>query len=215
MTNMLIKKIISICKESKTLISMLTESGKLMWIGNRYAAYPAYSIPVMDPEEILQMHDIPEDKSLSYCLQEESLPFSPEPPHGEPTENLLEAMPIRLEISGVSYQPFIQPMTNDVYYIDAAYFAPFADNTTEKQYFLRRNIVTGNPLIMVFAGLTPLAAISPGELNWEQVYQNCTLLMADAANKIALQPQQQKEDDMPQMTMEDATAESEAETTDE
>lgn len=161
---MLIKKIISICKESKTLISMITESGKLMWIGNGYAAYPAYSIPVMNPEEILQMHDIPEDKSLSYCLREESLPFSPEPPHGE--AYALEAMPIRIEILGVSYQPFILPMTNQAYYIDTAYFAPFADSTTEKRYFLKRSAVTGNPLVMVFAGLTPLAAISPAELNW-------------------------------------------------
>lgn len=209
---MLIKKIISICKESKTLISMLTESGKLMWIGNEYAAYPAYSVPVMDPEEILQMHDIPEDKSLSYCLREESLPFSPEPPHGE--AYALEAMPIRIEMLDVSYQPFILPMTNRIYYIDTAYFAPFADSTTEKRYFLKRSAVTGNPLIMVFAGLTPLAAISPAELNWEQVYQSCTLMMADASNKLALQRRPQDDDDSTQMTMEEST-ETGAETADE
>ena len=147
---MLIKKIISICKESKTLISMITKSGKLMWIGNEYAAYPAYSVPVMNPEEILQMHDIPEDKSLSYSLREESLPFSPEPAG---RAFMLEAMPVRIEVLGVSYQPFILPLTNRIYYIDTAYFAPFADCTTEKQYFLGHNIITGNPLIMVFAGL--------------------------------------------------------------
>lgn len=159
---MLIKKIISICKESKTLISMVTQSGQLMWIGNGYAAYPAYSVPVMNPEEILQMHDIPEDKSLSYSLREESLPFSPEPPSGE--AYVLEAMPVRIEVLGVSYQPFIMPLTNRVYYIDTAYFAPFADCITKKRYFFKHSTVTGNPLIMVFAGLTPLAAISPAEL---------------------------------------------------
>lgn len=208
---MLIKKIISICKESKTLISMITKSGKLMWIGNEYAAYPAYSVPVMNPEEILQMHDIPEDKSLSYSLREESLPFSPEP-SGE--AYVLEAMPVRIEVLGVSYQPFILPMTNRIYYIDTAYFAPFADSTTEKRYFLKRSAVTGNPLIMVFAGLTPLAAISPAELNWEQVYQSCTLMMADASNKLALQRRPQDDDDSTQMTMEEST-ETGAETADE
>lgn len=208
---MLIKKIISICKESKTLISMVTQSGKLMWIGNEYAAYPAYSVPVMNPEEILQMHDIPEDKSLSYSLREETLPFSPEPSE---EAYALEAMPIRIEMLDVSYQPFIMPLTNRVYYIDTAYFAPFADNTTEKQYFLKRNIVTGNPLIMVFAGLTPLAAISPAELNWEQVYQSCILLMADASNKLVSTPTTGEDDDSPQITMEES-AESGAETADE
>lgn len=208
---MLIKKIISICKESKTLISMITKSGKLMWIGNEYAAYPAYSVPVMNPEEILQMHDIPEDKSLSYSLREESLPFSPEPAG---RAFMLEAMPVRIEVLGVSYQPFILPLTNRIYYIDTAYFAPFADCTTEKQYFLRHNIITGNPLIMVFAGLTPLAAISPAELSWEQVYQSCTLLMADASNKLGEQNQRQEDDDSPQMTMEES-AEDGAETADE
>lgn len=72
---MLIKKIISICKESKTLISMVTQSGKLMWIGNEYAAYPAYSVPVMNPEEILQMHDIPEDKKSELFLAEGNASF--------------------------------------------------------------------------------------------------------------------------------------------
>lgn len=99
---------------------MLTQSGKLMWIGNEYAAYPAYSVPVMNPEEILQMHDIPEDKSLSYSLREEWLPFSPEPPSEEAYG--LEAMPVRIEVLGVSYQPFIMPRTNSVYYIDNRVF---------------------------------------------------------------------------------------------
>ena len=168
----------------------------------------------MNPEEILQMHDIPEDKSISYRLQEESLPFSPDMPHKESDANILEAMPVRIEVLGVNYQPFIMPLTNRVYYIDAAYFAPFADNREEKQYFLKRNIVTGNPLIMVFAGLTPLAAISPAELNWEQVYQSCTLIMVDASNRRDLQRKNQEDDDSTQMTMEES-AEAEAETADE
>ena len=209
---MLIKKIISLCKESKMLISMITQSGNLMWISNGCAAYPAYSIPVMNPEEILQMHDIPEDKSLSYYLEESSLTFSPDLPYGE--AYVLEGMPIQIEVLGVSYQPFILPMTNRIYYIDTAYFAPFADSTTEKRYFLNRSAVTGNPLIMVFAGLTPLAAISPAELNWEQVYQSCTLMMADASNKLALQRRPQDDDDSTQMTMEEST-ETGAETADE
>lgn len=196
---MLIKKIISICKESKTLISMVTQSGQLMWIGNGYAAYPAYSVPVMNPEEILQMHDIPEDKSLSYSLREESLPFSPEPPSGE--AYVLEAMPVRIEVLGVSYQPFIMPLTNRVYYIDTAYFAPFADCITEKRYFFKHSTVTGNPLIMVFAGLTPLAAISPAELNWEQVYTSCAILTADASNKLCTVKPQQEDDTLQQMSM--------------
>lgn len=181
------------------LISMVTQSGKLMWIGNGHAAYPAYSVPIMDPEEILQMHDIPEDKSLSYCLEEISLPFSPDPPHGEAYG--LEAMPVRIEVLGVSYQPFIMPLTNRVYYIDTAYFAPFADNTTEKRYYLKHNIVTGAPLIMVFAGLTPLAAISPAELNWEQVYKSCAILTADASNKLCTVNSQQEDDTLQQMSM--------------
>lgn len=127
------------------MISMVTQSGKLMWISNGYASYPAYSVPVMNPEEILQMHDIPEDKSISYRLQEESLPFSPDMPHKESYANILEAMPVRIEVLGVNYQPFIMPLTNRVYYIDAAYFAPFADNREEKQYFLKRNICTARP----------------------------------------------------------------------
>ena len=67
---------------------------------------------------------------------------------------------------------------------------------------------------MVFAGLTPLAAISPAELNWEQVYQSCTLIMVDASNRRDLQRKNQEDDDSTQMTMEEST-ETGAETADE
>lgn len=117
---------------------------------NEYAAYPAYSVPVMDPEEILQMHDIPEDKSLSYSLREESLPFSTEPAG---RAFMLEAMPVRIEVLGVSYQPFILPLTNRIYYIDTAYFAAVCRLHNRKAIFLGHNIITGNPLIMVLQGL--------------------------------------------------------------
>ena len=179
---MKIKRIISLCKARKEIIIMHTESGKMMWVSDGCAAYPMYSIPVMNPEDILQMHDIPEDESINYSMREKALVFNPDyPRHGEAMS--LDEIAIKIEMSGIKWRPFICRETNRVYYIDSAYLAPLEDNKQEKTYWLKYNLETGVPIVMVYAGMTVLAAIAPQTLNWEAAYMIYTLLMADAERK--------------------------------
>lgn len=64
------KKIVSLCKEEKTVVSSASDSGKLTWFGTNKALYPAYGLSVMTANEILRMNDVPEDKL--YILRETS-----------------------------------------------------------------------------------------------------------------------------------------------
>lgn len=177
---MKIKKIIALCKQLHVITTLLTESEKLMWIGDGCGIYPAYGVPIMDGVDLLRMNDIGEDKIDEFKVIEGYVNFHADTKLREHDKELI---PLAAQITVGRYrlQPFIvSGDTNGrLYYIDTVYTAPYSDNKDEKTYILKHDS-HGTPMVMVFAGLTPLATIAVVRPEYDQISRVCGAMFRDA-----------------------------------
>lgn len=190
---MRIKKIIALCKAMKVIVTKLTESETLMWIGDGCALYPAYGVQIMDGRDLLRMNDVGEDKIGEYQMLTGYVNFCADTKIREYDKELIP-LDAQITIAGIRLQPFVVAGDPDarMYYIDAAYTAPYGDNKDEKTYILKFDSMSV-PMVMVFAGFTPLAAIAVVKPEYEQLSRVCGAMYRDAQLQIYRTPKIEEE----------------------
>ncbi len=174
------KKIVSLCKEEKTIVSSASDSGELTWFGTQKALYPAYGLPVMDASEILRMNDVPEDKLEEYSMIDVSFDFDVDRLE-KGYDQVIEPLNMQIEIRGTKYKLLCEA-DKAVLFIESAYTAPYADVTEEKLYILRETSA-GRRYIVVLRGLTPLAVLIPQEVPVPDTLYMEALMIANTARR--------------------------------
>lgn len=71
---MIIKNIAKLCKERKRICLYEEPRGGCQWIGDGYACYPLFGMPVIDEGTVFAVLDIPEDRRDSYIVTYEAWP---------------------------------------------------------------------------------------------------------------------------------------------
>ncbi len=188
------KKIVSLCKEEKTIVSSASDSGELTWFGTRKALYPAYGLPVMDASEILRMNDVPEDKLEEYSMINISFDFDVDRLE-KGYDQVIEPLNMQIEIRGTKYKLFCEA-DKAVLFIESAYTAPYADVTEEKLYILRET-PAGLRYIVVLRGLTPLAVLIPQDIPAvDMLYMEASMISSTAWREIASKQENAKAEQM-------------------
>lgn len=176
------KKIVSLCKEEKTVVSSASDSGELTWFGTNKALYPAYGLSVMTASEILRMNDVPEDKLEEYSTLDLPFTFDVDRLQKE-TDQVIEPLNVQIEIRGTRYKLFCDA-EKAVLFVESAYTAPYADVTEEKMYILRKTSA-GLRYIVVFRGLTPLAVLIPQKVPIpDMLYMESSMIAKTARREI-------------------------------
>lgn len=167
---MKIKKIASVCKKTK-LIQMHLDNNDVQWIGNGYAMYPLFGLPIMSEENIFKIFDIVDKQAEKFAHAEGNLIEFCFDDNCE-NENILVENDITLIIADKvikSYQT-----TNGIAFIDTDYLGAFDDMAQVDIY--ERIGAKGNLYFAIKVGLLLYGIIIPYECIEEKFVDSIKLI---------------------------------------
>lgn len=152
------KEIQAICKKTKAIRLYENETNVLQWIGDGYAIYPLFKMPIFKEDTIFAAFDIPDEKKPDYLFKMEPLP---EELSFADTVEGEEHIEIKMRLSILVGKIVLEPLYLDreIMFIDTAYLKPIADYS-ELEYYKRISAM-GNRYIAVKSGLILVAVIIP------------------------------------------------------
>lgn len=103
---MKLQKIKSLC--IKSAVIRIYEADGCQWLSDGTGVYPVYNLPKMTDEQIYALFDIPKDKKGKVTISRAPLPTNAFNFNDtDPTELLLERMPISVNYLGKTLLPLI------------------------------------------------------------------------------------------------------------
>ncbi len=99
------KKIEKLIKNRKSIF--IYTDGQNQWLGDGCSAYLVSDMPSLEPEELLKLFDISDDKILSFNCVKTSLPEKLNFSDTDTSENLVERETYHICINGGVYEPIL------------------------------------------------------------------------------------------------------------
>lgn len=162
---MKIKRIASICSQSKKIViyDKLMADGDIdmQWIGDGFAAYPAFDLPYIEPESISVIFDIPEKNRKKYTFRHEGLPEGINLEDAAPGESILDQSALEIVSSGHVLMPLYT--SQGIVFIDTKYLAPLAGSEDTLELY-ERMTPGGHAYIAAKCGFMIMAVIMPYEV---------------------------------------------------
>lgn len=152
------KEIQAICKKTKAIRLFESETSVLQWLGDGYAIYPLFKMPIFNENTIFAAFDIPDDKKPDYLFKMEPLP------EGLSFADTVEGemhIETKMDLSIISGKTTLEPLciNREIMFIDTAYLKPLSDYS-ELEYYKRISTMGGR-YIAVKSGLILVAVIMP------------------------------------------------------
>ncbi len=152
---MKLKQIAAVVKKQKH-IGIFNLDG-VQWVSTGSAAYPLYSLPVLNSDSLLAVLDIPEEKDNGFFLRFIDVPGGLNFGDYDECENLITRDNIYIQYNGMCLEPL--PTSSGVVFVNTRYLKPFCgeDNID----FYERTTVSGKPYIVAKVGFTIVGVIMP------------------------------------------------------
>lgn len=171
---MKIKKVESILKARKTIITYKTTADNCQWIGDGSAFYPIYNLPTLTKENIFAMFDIPESKQDKFYFAERELPEALSFKDTDSTESILERSNYAISTQGRNLEPL--KSSQGIIFIDKRYLSPFEKMENGYELYERTN-ESGTPYFAVKSGFLLLGIVAPYDLVSDSFIENLENLM--------------------------------------
>jgi len=152
---MKIKKIAALCKKTRRIIVSTDENG-VQWIGNGFAMYPLFGMPIMAQENIYTIFDITDKQAGKIYFSDSSLDTICLDDNCE-NENLLKENETKLIIADKTIQSY--QTSNGIAFIDVSYLGPIEDIEILSVY--ERISTEGKIYFAIKAGLILYGIIMP------------------------------------------------------
>ena len=155
---MKLKSVFSILKAAKTVFVYNTSA--CQWLSDGAAIYPIYDLPQLEPEHVLEMCDVPEDKRDAYrCEAFGEVPYINLDDYDK-TEKPLERCSLAIVSRGCELEPLLS--SRGAIFFDRSYLRPFSDQDSYDLY--ERIAEDGRPYIAVKRGVALLGIIMPVDI---------------------------------------------------
>lgn len=179
---MRIKEIAAICKKSKR-IALYDGKNDVQWIGNGYAMYPLFKMPLLNEQSVFTIFDIPEDKQESFHFTNEEMPKNLCFNDTDKYENILDGGKI---IITTTAGKVLQPLqtSQGIIFIDMQYLKPFADICDTLELYERISSTGDKIYIVAKCGLMLMGVVMPFELISEEFVEEMERLTQQC--KVAL-----------------------------
>ena len=158
---MKLKAIASIFKKYKQLILFSAPNG-VQWICDGSAMYSLSGMPLLKPENILRIFDIPSDKFVEWKCSEKDITSGLDVNDFVPGEQEIEPLKTYIVTMGKKYWLFVDKAR--VYAFDESYIKPLLDEY-ETLTFYKRSTSNGGFLLALKVGLLLTALIAPTALH--------------------------------------------------
>ncbi len=155
---MRIKKIISLCKESKVIALFWDEEREAQWLSNGDAAYLLDNdMPLLDTEALCKLYDINDKAQEKSAMIDRELPSGIDFRDNIDEESEAEPLGVSVIYNGGILEPL---MTEEgILYVERAYLEPLTDSPTDTWRLTLRHDNRGKPFIVVKIGLFVSAVI--------------------------------------------------------
>ncbi len=146
---MKIKALASLCKQTKG-IHLYEEGNDVQWIGDGYAMYPLYNMPILNKQNIFTIFDVPDSKRNDYTFREAAMPEGYSFSDIDDCERMLDHEGIFITRMGVTLQPL--RTSQGIVFIDTDYLKPVADIKDTIELY-ERLTKSGRPYIAIKNGM--------------------------------------------------------------
>lgn len=158
---MVINKIISLCKNAKSI--MLYKTDSVQWIGDGRAIYPLYGMPELSEENAFTIFDIPAEKRAKFHFTEiDGIPDYISTRDEEENEGVLIKHPVGIAWHGRELEPLAS--ADGFLFVESKYLGPFKDLPNGVQLY-KRCTDGGTPYIAAKDGMFLVGIIQPASIS--------------------------------------------------
>lgn len=171
---MKIKKVESILKSSKTIIT-IKSNDSCQWIGNGAAFYPVNNLPTLTKENIFAMFDIPENKQDKFYFEERELPEALCFEDTDATERILDRSEYAINTQGRNLEPL--KTSQGISFIDKRLLSPFEKEESGYEIY-ERTSTSGGVYFAIKSGFLLLGVVGSYDLISDNFIEKLEILLS-------------------------------------